>query len=397
MVYCCHQCGLDLCSRCFHGYVHPFHTHKLRRAQPELVYQTTEGQWRCDACHVVYTPDSTTSLYHCSKCEVDLCDTCYSGQLRHSLHPQHPLTPVDPCILYRLHLSWSCDNCQQTFNSTTDTVFYHCPLCEYDLCNNCFHGRKHHLHPHRLTPLTQSPPTTHPCSHCHTQPSAHKCTQESCDFTLCVACYKTTPRPHPLHAHPLELCDARVVYPQSGGLWHCDNCTRANPGGYQTPLSPDEPMYHCDECEFDLCEPCYKSRPQTKNYEALNRLFPTQQGSWAQPVSYEQLKPTSYEHVQPASYEPHRQNTEQTSTGDQRMRRQPMSYELGTYDPRPPATTAMLCLVCARRPATHTFLHGRGRCTLVAIVCEGCSEDVLLDRRLCPYCKEVPDQADKLY
>ena len=317
VTFSCPQCRLDVCSSCFHGHLHPFHTHRLRRAKPELVYKTTEGLWRCDGCTSVHPSQAIN--HHCSQCEVDLCGDCFSGFLKHPLHSQHSLTPVDPTILYRMNLSWTCDNCNSTFNSTNKTVFYHCHFCQFDLCKTCFHGNK-----------------------------------------------------HPLHAHPLQKCDPRSVYPQSEGLWYCDNCTRNNPRGQQRALPPQAIMYHCAQCEYDLCEPCFKAKPMS--------TLSTHQSRVHEPLTQPNKQPTVYD---------------QTATGV--TPKPPMSYELGSQGPLFTTTTSMLCLVCSRRAATHIFSHGGRRCSMVALVCGGCGEDVLLDKRLCPYCRELPDNVERLH
>ncbi len=339
VTFSCPQCRLDLCSSCFHGHFHPFHTHRLCRAKPELVYRSTEGSWRCDGCTSLHPPQAIN--HHCSQCEVDLCVDCFSGSLKHPLHTQHSLTPVDPTILYRMNLSWTCDNCNNTFNSTNKTIFYHCHLCQWDLCKTCFHGNK-----------------------------------------------------HPLHAHPLHKCDPRFVYPQSEGLWYCDNCTHNHRRGQQRALPPHAIMYHCAQCEYDLCEPCYKAKPMSTLSTHQSRVYepPTQPNR--QPKPYE---PPTQPNRQPKPYEPPTQPNRQPTAYNQATPQPPISYELGSQGPLFPSTTAMLCLVCSRRPATHTFSHGGHRCSMVGLVCEGCGEDVLLDKRLCPYCRELPDSAERLH
>ena len=66
----CFQCKyFDMCLDCFQGYLHPFHTHRLRPAIPHMCYPHTKGLWRCDSCQTVYgTIDQKgISMYHCSK------------------------------------------------------------------------------------------------------------------------------------------------------------------------------------------------------------------------------------------------------------------------------------------------------------------------------------------
>ncbi len=73
-VYHCFECKyFDMCRRCFRGYFHPFHTHRLQPADPQLCYPHTKGLWRCDACqqiHSLLSPSNSTkhnNMYHCSR------------------------------------------------------------------------------------------------------------------------------------------------------------------------------------------------------------------------------------------------------------------------------------------------------------------------------------------
>ena len=340
-IYHCSTCNFDVCVQCFKGHLHPFHTHRLRKARPSLVYTDTDGQWKCDACQSVFAAETYDTTYHCSKCEVDLCESCFSGSLRHSLHKHHMLSPMDPRILYRTHLSWTCDNCSQTFTATSSELFFHCSQCQFDLCTQCFRGDKHHLHQHRLVPLPLAKQTM-TCSNCHRQPASYQCTDDMCGYTMCRYCHVIKPKPHPLHSHALELCDGKDIYPQSGGLWHCDNCTRHR--GQQTPLSPREPMYHCYDCDFDLCENCYS-----------RGLSPT----------YGQ---------RPYQYEP---------------------YPSLTLLP-PSHSTHTLCLVCAVQPATLRCVHGFRACTDLPIICQSCASEMLVYNKPCPYCKEIPNRVEDI-
>ena len=67
--YHCHQCtsGFDLCTDCFKGYRHQFHQHRLMPAKSTLCYPQTDGQWRCDACKLVYGKPTGQRCYHCAK------------------------------------------------------------------------------------------------------------------------------------------------------------------------------------------------------------------------------------------------------------------------------------------------------------------------------------------
>ena len=261
--YHCDQCSFDVCTVCFKGYLHPFHHHRLKKAIVLLIYPETEGQWRCDACQKVFTELTAPTSHHCSQCEIDICDKCFTGSWKHVLHIKyHSLKPVDPRLTYRKYTSWLCDACDREFTTRDTETLFHCSVCQYDICSDCFRGIKHHLHQHPLCLVSKETHGGDCCTNCSkyiVESEYRKCTDPNCCFSLCGLCYLSPPKYHPYHReHPLALCDASTVYPQSAGMWHCDNCTRTNPYREQTALPTTQPMYHCDVCDYDLCENCYK-------------------------------------------------------------------------------------------------------------------------------------------
>ncbi|EKE40218.1 hypothetical protein ENUP19_0102G0031 [Entamoeba nuttalli] len=68
---------------------------------------------------------------------------------------------------------------------------------------------------------------------------------------------------HLIHCHPLFLTDPFEVYKENHGWWKCDLCG-------SKPLR-NELMYHCDECEFDVCASCYHQ--VIAHYHHLNHTF----------------------------------------------------------------------------------------------------------------------------
>lgn len=376
--YHCHLCNYDICTQCFRGTFHPFHKHRLKRAHASILYPEASGQWRCDACKRVFTELTEQDCYTCQDCHVDLCTNCYKGRWRHALHnsDSHTLMPVHPEIKYHYYYDWSCDNCYRVFHSAnTPEVLFHCQDCQYDLCPDCFTGKKHHLHQHNLVEVSRRH-IRQRCSECRdviTERHARVCRDLACDFTLCDRCYYTSkPKPHPFHpAHPLELCDAAEVYPQSAGMWHCDRCTSNDSRKEPSPLSPQNPMYHCEICQFDLCQQCYQ--------QGLRDKRP------AQPVS---LLETEEPMPVFQRYAMQHYSTARPVTGTQ-----PLSY---LHNPTVPPRR--LCLICGKNPAVYTFVH-RGQPHYEynsKICCYTCGIDTVNYKRRCPVCNRVPENVTNL-
>lgn len=278
--YHCGKCNFDLCSRCAKGDLHDFHHHYLFRASPRVVYPETDGVWLCDGCTRVFSHLTSKLSHHCHECSVDLCEECFGGKWSHTLHlvtkwnHEHRMRPVDPRIRYRIHHRWMCDNCKTSFSHGEQLeVMFQCSECGFDICSQCFLGNKHKLHIH---PLVEVNATTWKralggggksgsrCSDCRKKLSpgstAYLCRQPQCTYILCTMCFHTPPKPHPLHPlHPLDLCDAALVYPQSGGKWNCDQCSFEGCEPIEG-RGPSEPMYHCEECNYDICTQCYKKQ-----------------------------------------------------------------------------------------------------------------------------------------
>ncbi len=384
--YHCPQCNYDICTQCFRGDLHPFHHHRLKKARAPLLYPETEGQWRCDACKRIFTEMAEQDCYTCQDCQVDLCSRCYKGEWKHVLHSiaseGHSLMPVNPVIKYHYYYDWTCDNCHRRFDySNTPEVMFHCPLCQFDLCPDCYTGTKHHLHQHNLVEASISLLRVRHCTHCRTVISeryARACRDPSCNFTLCNKCYYTVkPVPHPFHpSHPLELCDPAATYPQSGGLWHCDRCTSNHPRKEASPLSPEEPMHHCEKCQFDLCQRCYR--------QGLGDKIPPHRDQMVHvtPMEIQGQLPTFQR------YTMQHYSMERPVTGFQ-----PLSY---LHDPLAPPRR--LCLICERNLAVYTFVHnGQPHYERNSkICCYTCGMDAVRYKRRCPLCNQVPDEISNL-
>ena len=383
--YHCNLCNFDLCVQCFKGRIHHFHPHRLKKARAPLIYEDTSGQWKCDGCSRIFCEANEQICYHCDEsCEVDLCERCYKGEWKHILHNEagHLLKPIDPRLAYRVYSEWVCDHCGATFNHDNTLMLFHCGAsnCEFDLCTDCFMGKKHHLHQHHITKVvtktSRGTTTTKFCTHCRTRisdPHCYSCCDPSCRFVLCQNCYDLEPQPHPLHpTHPLEVCDAAQVYPQSGGMWHCDNCTTHSVYKEPTPLPPAEPMYHCHQCEYDLCEQCY-----------LTGLKKQEAGS-----DEEAFRPVQVaESEDSASYQPY---TLRYFTNEIRpvTSQAPLSFLTTPFVP-----PHRLCVVCKAYTATMTFTHGGISHSGPALCCQRCAADIVNYQRECPKCGQVPDRA----
>lgn len=392
----CNSCDFDVCSVCFKGRLHTFHFHRMKKARAALVYPETDGQWRCDACKAVHSEYTEQLCYHCQKCKVDMCERCYEGKWSHILHSNtdsdrgHMLKPVDPRIEYRLYQQWVCDNCQRTFSCEEESTAFHCEQCSFDLCETCFMGEKHHLHPHPLVLMEARDYTsTLYCSNCELsirEKTHYRCRRPSCHYFLCLRCYSSSPQLHPFHPHPLHVCDPVVVYPQSGGMWHCDQCTASSLNRQPVPLGPTETMYHCNTCEYDLCHSCYSSgfRRQTSvQEEEFRPLQVTQETHTDTKIGSEY---SSY------SYQPYAPTTYFTSDMQSRINRPLVTGMQPPISFLPPSFIPphRLCQTCHTSEATTTFLHN-GIPHSGYLCCNSCAADILSCRKPCPACRIPPD------
>ena len=273
IIYRCSDCDFNLCEGCQFGDTRSdFHHHTLKPANSWVIYPHTNGDWRCDGCQRVFDPTDTDRwTRHCEKCLVDLCDVCFSTGWKHGLHPAHRLFPADARLVHRRMEVWFCDNCgeERYVRSSDVQKTFHCSTCPgqgIDVCPSCFAGLKYWHHQHNLVPVINlQPKRQFVCSMCQRNAdrfdkyNVHVCVQGDCEFALCGHCVRQNPPVHPLHPHPLHCCDSSTVYPNSDGLWHCNNCTESDPLRRSITRSPAEPMYHCSLCEFDLCQNCYES------------------------------------------------------------------------------------------------------------------------------------------
>ena len=312
--------------------------------------------------------------WHCSKCQIDLCPDCKEGRWTHVLHKgcQHTMSPVDPRILYRCDSEWQCDHCGETktHGSSLWTLF-HCHSCDQDICLDCFSGHKHHLHHHGLIRVEGGRADQPPCQVCHRkEPYHYTCRIPSCQFTLCQRCYTSDAPSHPLHPHHiLHRTDPAQSYPQSGGVWHCDNCTNRHPQHRQTPLTSDAPMYHCDTCQYDLCETCY-------NNQRPHPLVPNEEVA---------VLPTSIRLQQR-----HFLTAEEMAYKRPSQPRPAFIPSPAPVSPPPSTHGPSICHLCGLASARLTLKHGSKRHSR-AVYCHKCAFESLKQRLACPLCGKLPD------
>lgn len=397
--YHCSQCNFDVCRACFKGHIHTFHHHRLKKARTTIVYPDPDALWRCDACKVVHSEHTDQLCYHCQKCEVDLCSTCFRGEWSHVLHSsmrdsqEHTLKPMDPRIEYRTYQEWMCDNCNRLFSCQSKDTAFHCSKCNFDLCETCFSGEKHHLHPHPLVSIQAKDNSTLECSNCEMpirQMTHYCCRRPSCQYLLCVNCYAKQPQLHPCHSHPLHVCDPLVEYPQSGGMWHCDQCTSNSINRQPVPLSYTETMYHCDKCEFDLCHSCYSEGLSSHNSMQEDVLRPVQV---AEEASYNTTPETS-DFTYSSGYGTYQPTTYYTSEDYRSRLSRPLVTGMQAslhFLPPLQVPSHKLCIVCRRSEATTTFMHGGTPHSGHPLCCSSCATDIVSNRRPCPACRIPPD------
>lgn len=286
--YHCSTCNFDLCEECYSIFsrAHPLHRHPLRKTLVSQVYGG--GTWGCDHCKRM---NVGPFAYHCSLCDFDLCGTCFHS-FSHPLH-EHPLVFADTRIIYEdYNARWFCDHCRMESLRSGAYISHHCSKCQFDLCSNCVAGRRHYLHPHELL-LANS---------------------------------------HVVYSSPLYM-----------GQWFCDNCKRSSQstGEYY--------MWHCKECQFDLCMSCISLPPPP---------CPS-----LQPKLQNQPK-----HPDPSS-----------------SQTQP---QVGMVPGPSDTEDANLCIVCMDHVRNAGIIHGN---TSHVVCCWDCAQTLKESNQPCPICRKKID------
>eukprot|EP00112_Aurelia_sp_Birch-Aquarium-sp1_P007483 Seg1816.9 transcript_id=Seg1816.9/GoldUCD/mRNA.D3Y31 product="E3 ubiquitin-protein ligase Mdm2" protein_id=Seg1816.9/GoldUCD/D3Y31 len=234
------------------------HEHPLMKVDPNIVYQQYQGRWTCDGCRA--SPGNSQMPYHCTVCNYDLCDNCYQGH-RHPRHA-HPLYPMNMDRVYpEFAGGWKCDHCGRSKSQLQQNIGYHCPIDQFDLCHDCFHGKLHPIHVHKLVPadsiLMYGDSTgMWRCDSCTLNGNQigsrypWHCSQ--CEFDACDSCMKEYN--FPFHHHPLTITDTRISYSDFNGVWRCDGCGCV---GRQEVAGKDK-SFHCQICRHDICFTCIR-------------------------------------------------------------------------------------------------------------------------------------------
>ncbi|XP_065906103.1 uncharacterized protein [Dysidea avara] len=189
--------------------LHPAHLHMLAKEDLQELYQQYLGKWQCDCCKKNYDATRSNSerfSYHCNLCYYDLCLQCWRGYY-HPFH-KHRLKPAKTEILYpSTGGSWYCDACERSFHELSGPSCYNCDLCGgVDLCDRCFNGE-----------------WTHPL--------------------------------HPARGHHLKPVDPHIQY-RGYSSWSCSICEKEKDCLDKGTFN----LFHCThpDCDFDLCWHCFR-------------------------------------------------------------------------------------------------------------------------------------------
>lgn len=352
---------------------HPNHQHPLSLiGDTRALYPEYNGQWQCDVCEVSY--DNQHQPYHCDACKFDMCLQCLTPR-KHPMHtPNHDLYLSKMTSIYPEYRGeWKCDGCHRHMNSATGKHGYHCFLDQFDLCSDCYNGRKYAIHMHPLKPanariIYENAPGLWVCDVCQrsgvdmmTEHSWH-CTH--CEFDVCEDCLLFRAN-IPEHQHQLEITDAREIYPQHGGNWECDIChTNYQPGSGENNGKP----YHCRSCEYDACHRCISQRVGNRfGRQGVGRDMPGPPPSAFQQVL--RAPQPSHHHQPPTEFMDDDGNYENLDDSEK-------------------------CIVCYSRPKNATIVHGN---TGHICCCLPCAYRLESRGDPCPICRAPIDRVIKQF
>lgn len=140
VLFHCEICEEDICYSCYHGESHQLHQHGLIPCLTLRIKDET-----CSVCSKKIKKDGyACRLPHCM---FFMCSDCYHSPVKyHPSHPEHVLYLTDFRDVYTNSRDSGvlyCNNstCNRLLEKTapqTTVLMYHCPVCQYDLCERCF-------------------------------------------------------------------------------------------------------------------------------------------------------------------------------------------------------------------------------------------------------------------
>ncbi len=76
----------------------------------------------------------------------------------------------------------------------------------------------------------------------------------------------------------MTLSEVREVHPGKYNSWLCDGkkyqgCKGDFKADSVAHNVPGERLYHCEECSFDFCVPCFQAYPDSHNHEMVPTTF----------------------------------------------------------------------------------------------------------------------------
>ena len=140
LLFHCEVCEENICFSCYQGHSHQLHEHGLISRHTLRISDET-----CSLCNQKVKNDGFACRL--PQCMFFMCKDCYHSPVKyHPSHPEHVLYLTDSRDLYMhsrdpgvLHCDNSTCNCPLGKSTLqTKCLMYHCRICQYHLCENCF-------------------------------------------------------------------------------------------------------------------------------------------------------------------------------------------------------------------------------------------------------------------
>ncbi|CAG9329054.1 unnamed protein product [Blepharisma stoltei] len=265
---------------------HRGHTLKWYNDAP-FYYQEAYKTWliSCDACKKGFS----SGCWQCRDCEYDICEEC---GLSKKMIPPKLKCGENKELMWRCDVnqfyaanynafSYTCNQCHEI----GEDAHWHCRSCLFDVCRKCgeksgykfpksaFTCKKNHplTLESNIVDLYMSKFGGKPlCDECRAaiKSSSQHC--QECFYDLCEACsifYNQPIGPHPAFVctedHVLHYFDSPSYY-ESVGLpksFRCNGCSQVK----------EEECFHCNKCNFDLCNDCADSLATYFSSPSFNR------------------------------------------------------------------------------------------------------------------------------